>query len=140
MSRIHVSHGKGPACGLCARLVRFAFDRRGAAALLLGLGVLPAVALGTGAFLVNREFMNLSAMERATDTAVIALAKIQSVGADAYLTAATAQAWVNENTSLLKDTLELKTVTPVFAEQTISLTSEYASKPRLTGAVGSIFA
>lgn len=140
MSRIFVSHGKGPACGLRARLVHFAFDRRGAAALLLGLGVLPAVALGTGAFLVNREFMNLSAMERATDTAVIALAKIQSVGADAYLTAATAQTWVNENASLLKDTLELKTVTPVFAEQTISLTSEYASKPRLTGAVGAIFA
>lgn len=54
------------------RVRHFITDRRGAAAMFLGLGILPAMALGTGAVLVNREFMNLSAMQSAVDTSSIA--------------------------------------------------------------------
>ena len=60
---------------LKTRVRQFITDRRGAAAMFLGLGILPAMALGTGAVLVNREFMNLSAMQSAVDTSSIALAK-----------------------------------------------------------------
>ena len=41
---------------LKTRVRQFITDRRGAAAMFLGLGILPAMALGTGAVLVNREF------------------------------------------------------------------------------------
>ena len=97
------------------------------------------MALGTGAVLVNREFMNLSAMQSAVDTSSIALAKIQSIGADSYLTTAVAQQWVDENSKLFEETLEVKSVLPTFAEKSISVSAQYASKPRLTGAIGSLF-
>ena len=87
---------------LKTRVRHFITDRRGAAAMFLGLGILPAMALGTGAVLVNREFMNLSAMQSAVDTSSIALAKIQSIGADSYLTTAVAQQWVDENSKLFE--------------------------------------
>lgn len=118
---------------LKTRVRHFITDRRGAAAMFLGLGILPAMALGTGAVLVNREFMNLSAMQSAVDTSSIALAKIQSIGADSYLTTAVAQQWVDENSKLFEETLEVKSVLPTFAEKSISVSAQYASKPRLTG-------
>lgn len=124
---------------LKTRVRQFITDRRGAAAMFLGLGILPAMALGTGAVLVNREFMNLSAMQSAVDTSSIALAKIQSIGADSYLTTAVAQRWVDENSKLFEETLEVKSVLPTFAEKSISVSAQYASKPRLTGAIGSLF-
>lgn len=124
---------------LKTRVRQFITDRRGAAAMFLGLGILPAMALGTGAVLVNREFMNLSVMQSAVDTSSIALAKIQSIGADSYLTTAVAQQWVDENSKLFEETLEVKFVLPTFAEKSISVSAQYASKPRLTGAIGSLF-
>lgn len=126
--------------GILQAIGQFIQSRRGAVAILLGIGVLPAVSLGTGAYLVTREFGNLEAVQNATDMAAVALGKIKSTGADSYANVTTAQAWVQENTNVLKDTLNIQTVVPTFQESSVEVSTAYDSKPRVMGAIGSLFA
>lgn len=121
-------------------LAQFAVSRRGAVAWLFALGILPAIALGTGSLLVTRDFMNISAVQYATDTAAVALAKVKTTGAVTYVTPATASAWVQENTQFLHESLTIDAVTPLFAESEIDVTTQFQGKPRLLGTVGSLFA
>lgn len=118
---------------------RFSRERKGAVALLLGVGMLPAVSLGTGSVLLGRELHNMDPMQLVTDSTAVALAKIKSTGSDAMLNNATALAWAKENARTLENSLTLGNVTLEVTDSSLYVSTDYRSKPRMTGDIARIF-
>lgn len=106
---------------------------------MLGIGILPGIALGTGSLLLGREVLNMDTMMLATDAASVGLAKIKSTGSDAFVTNTTALAWTQENARILKDSMDLQTVGLTLQDSSIIVSTTYKSKPKLAGDIARIF-